>query len=83
MKIRFNVQETIQKEYELDLADSEKVFRRAEEIKNECAEECDIASFYYLCAIQELLDENEINAILVDEETDTDFISAWEHNEED
>ena len=83
MKIRFNIEETIQKEYELDLADSEKVFSRAEEIKNECAEECDIASFYYLCAIQELLDEDEINAMLVHEETDTDFTSAWEHEEEE
>ena len=66
-KIRFNIQETIQREYELDLADSEKVIRRAEEIKAE-----DIHStlkppinYYYECAIQELLDKGEICATLV------------------
>ena len=51
-KIRFNIQTTIQKECELDLADSEKVIRRAEEIKIRCRVEKNPINFYYECAIQ-------------------------------
>lgn len=83
-KIRFNVEETIQKEYELDLADSEKVIRRAEEIK---AERTYInihlpINFYYECAIQELLEKDEICATLVNEDSEDDITSAWVHNED-
>ena len=84
-RIRFNVQETIQKEYELDLADSEKVIRRAEEIKAK-----DIYStlkppinYYYECAIQELLEKDEICATLVNSDYEEDITSAWVHHEED
>ena len=85
MKIRFNVQETIQRDYELDLVDSEKVIRRAEQIKAECDEENKyLKSFYYMCAIQELIDEGEIYPILVSEESEEDITSAWKSsNEED
>ena len=82
-KIKFNIQETIQKEYELDLADSEKVIRRAEEIKAECYDEKNPMSFYYECAVQELLDENEIVGQLVEEDYDSDITSAWVKCEED
>ena len=84
-RIRFNIQETIQKEYDLDLADSEKVIRRAEEIKAE-----DIYStlklpinYYYECAVQELLDKGEICATLVDSDYEEDITSAWVRHEED
>lgn len=85
MRIRFNVEETIQREYELDLADSEKVIRRAKELKEK---DTDSAwkypiNFYYECAIQELFDEEEIYAVLVDEDHEDNITSAWEHNEED
>ena len=83
-RIRFNIQETIQREYELDLVDSEKVIRRAEEIKAE-----DIYStlklpinYYYECAVQELLDKSEICATLVDSDYEEDITSAWIHHEE-
>lgn len=83
-KIRFNVEETMQKEYELDLADSEKVIRRAEEIKAK-----DIYSnlkppinFFYECAIQELLEKGEICATLVNEDYEDNITSAWVHNED-
>lgn len=87
-RIRFNVQITIQKEYELDLADSEKVISRAEEIKAEDLKENSShwgypINFYYECAIQELMDKNEICATLVDEDGEEDITSAWIHNEED
>ena len=85
MRIRFNVEEVIQKEYELDLADSEKVIRRAEEIK---AEDTYSAlkfpiNYYYECAVQGLLDEDEICATLVDSDYEEDITSAWVHHEED
>lgn len=87
-KIRFNIQETIQREYELDLADSEKVIRRAEEIKAEDLKENSSRwgypiNFYYECAVQELLDKDEICATLVDEDGEEDITSAWIYNEED
>lgn len=81
-KIRFNIQTTIQKECELDLADSEKVIRRAEEIKIRCRVEKNPINFYYECAIQELLDENEIVGQLVEENYDSDITSAWVKYEE-
>ena len=89
MKIRFNVQETIQKEYELDLADSEKVIRRAEEIKAEDLKGSSSywgypINFYYECAIRELLDKDEICATLVDDEDfESEITSAWEQEEEE
>lgn len=86
MKIRFNVQETIQKEYELDLVDSEKVIRRAEELKAKSSYTNTYLpiNFYYACAIQELLRKDEICATLVDDEDrEEEITSAWEHNEED
>ena len=87
-RIRFNVQITIQKEYELDLADSEKVIRRAEEIKAEDLKESPSRwgypiNFYYECAIQELMDKDEICATLVDADGEEDITSAWTHNKED
>jgi hypothetical protein len=80
--IKFNVQETIQKEYELDLADSEKVIRRAKEMYD-LEEHPYPLGFYQCCAIQELLDKDEICATLIDEDCDSDLTSSWEVEEED
>ena len=85
MKIRFNVQETVQKEYELDLADSEKVVRRAKELKAKSPYTNTYLpiNFYYECAIQEFLRKDEICATLISEDSEDDITSAWVHNEED
>ena len=85
MKIRFNIEETIQKEYEFDLADSEKVIRRAEELKKEdtYADWNYPINFYYECAIQQLFDEDEICATLISKESEENITSAWIHNEEE
>ena len=82
MKIRFNVEETIQKVYELDSADSERVIRRAQEIK---AEDNDSAwnypiNYYYECAIQEFLYEGEICATPISEDSEDMITSAWEED---
>ena len=76
MKIKFNMQETIQREYELDELDSEKVRRRAKEIKDRSFGYP--VSFYLETAIQELLRKDEICATLVDDEDNEEEItSAW------
>lgn len=84
MKIRFNVQETIQREYELDLADSEKVICRAEELKEEDTNPSwhYPINFFYERAIQELLEKGEIYGVLVDSDYEEDITSAWTHREE-
>ena len=81
-KIHFNIEETIQKEYVLDLADSEKVNRRAKEMY-EPEENPYPFGFYRCCAIQELLDKDEICAEQIDEDFDNDMTSAWEVESED
>ena len=85
MKIRFNIQETIQKEYELDLVDSEKVIRRAEEMKAKSIYSTlkMPMNYYYECAIQELLAKDEICATLVDEDFESEITSAWVRHEVD
>ena len=84
MKIRFNVEETIQREYELDLADSEKVIRRAEELKEKDTNPSwhYPINFYYECAIQELLREDEICATLISDDSEDNITSAWVHEED-
>ena len=81
MKIRFNVEETIQKEYELDWVDSERVVQRAKELKEQdtYSDWNYPINFYYECAIQELLDEGEICGTLVDEDHEDSITSAWQH----
>jgi hypothetical protein len=86
MKIRFNMQETIQREYELDELDSEKVHRRAKEIKDASRVNYGMnrsVHFYYMCAIQELLREDRIVADLVSRDSETDITSAWIEEEEE
>lgn len=85
MKIKFNIEEAIQKEYILDLVDTEIVIRRAEEIK---ARDTYTGvhlpiNFYYECAIQQLLSEDTIYATLISEESEDNITSVWIHNEED
>lgn len=75
MKIKFNMQEIIQREYELDDLDSEKVRRRAKELKDKNFGYP--VSFYLEWAVQQLLSENEIVADLVHRDSDTDITSAW------
>ena len=82
MKIKFNIEETTQKEYELDLVDSEIVIRRAKELEKE---DSDGAwkypiNYYYECAIQQLLSEGAIYATLVSEESEENITSAWEED---
>ena len=82
MIIKFNIEETIQKEYELDLVDSEIVIRRAEELKKEDTYSAwnYPMNFYYECAIQQLLSEGAIYATLVSEESEENITSAWEED---
>lgn len=84
MKIKFNIEEVIQKEYILDLVDSEIVIRRAEELKKED----DYSAwnypmnFYYERAIQQLLSEGAIYATLISEESEENITSAWGEEED-
>lgn len=83
MKIRFNIEETIDKVYELDLVDSEKVIRRAEEMEQECNRSYYTKAFWLTCAVQELLRKDEICATLIDEESEDDITSTWTVDNED
>lgn len=82
MRIKFNIEETIQSECELDLADSERVIRRAEEMKQGFNRPYYPDEFWITAAVQELLDKGEIYAKLIDKEHEENVTSAWKHEED-